>query len=263
MPLTLENIAMDGKLSSVVFKQLVSISHICKDANIENCIASDELSDLIENKGYKPNTTKTYFQAILILIREYKELSKYQDKYHELFQYYKEVANNYALEKELTEEIVSFTDIMNSVLSEFGEESQQYLLILLYDQLTMRNDFENISFDTSDDKHIDLDKGTISIKIFNKTHMKYPPIVNHKLTDKFMQLLNKSLEMNPRKYLFKNKVHTLLKNMKLSVNTLRHSKISTELQTTENKLNLDKKLELSKKMKHSTATQIKYIRKLK
>ena len=262
--LNLEKIAMDGKLSDTVFKQLVSISHICKDdKNIEDCIASDELSDLIENKDYKSNTIKTYFQAILILIREYQQLSKYQDKYHELFQYYKEVANNYALEKELTEEIVSFTDIMNSVLSEFGEESQQYLLILLYDQLTMRNDFENISFDINDDKHIDLDKGTISIKNFNKTNKKYPPIVNHKLTDEFMQLLNKSLKMNPRPYLFKYKVQTLLKNMKLNINLLRHSKISTELQTTENKLDLNKKLDLASRMKHSSSTQIKYIRKLK
>ena len=227
MSITLEKIAMDGKLSDVVFKQLVSISHLCNNQNIQECVASNELSDIIEEKGYKPNTTKTYFQAILILIREYKELSTHQDKYYELFQHYKEIANNYNLEKELNGEVISFTDIMNSVLKQFGEDSQQFLLILLYDELTLRNDFEGISFDTSADKHINLNEGTINIKNFTKTHKRYPPIVNHKLTDEFMQLVNKSLQKQPRPYLFKFKVKTLLKNMKLSVNTLRHSKISS------------------------------------
>jgi len=261
--LTLEKIAEDAKLSDVVFKQLVSISHLCTNQNIEECIGSDDLIHIIENKGYKPNTTKTYFQTILILIRQYNQLSKYQDRYYELFQHYKEVAINYNLEKELTEDIISFTDIMNNVLKEFGIESQQFLLIKLYNELTMRNDFEGITFDINDDKHIDLNEGTINIKNFNKTDKRYPPVKDHKLTDEFMQLLNKSLQKQPRPYLFKYKVKTLLKNMKLSVNLLRHSKISTELQTIDDKLNLEKKLKLSTNMKHSTSTQLKYIRKLK
>ena len=134
-------------------------------------------------------------------------------------------------------------------------------MINLYDNVTPRNDFDDLTTDTSDPNHIDLDNSSITLKNFGKTNKKYKPIINYKLSDHFMDLLNKSLKANPREKVFTKQMRSIFKKAGTGVNQIRHAKISEEL-AGENLTDPVKREELRKRMFHSSATQLAYIKKL-
>ena len=274
---TLEYIKESNKLATGVFKTLKTILNdkkLCND-NIYNCFKGDELINLINNRTkpngdpYAINSKLKYFHALIKTIDTFPDiLGKSHDKYSEIYKKCKENADIYNLDKQLNEKVISFPDLMQRIKDKYTEDSEEYLMIATYDQITPRNDLQDISFNTCDPNHIDLKKGSITIKKFNKTNKLYKGIINYKLSKDYMKLLFKSLNMKnktdkpSRDILFTKKIATLFKNTNTAVNVIRHSKISTELNTMKSKLDGEKRSNLAEKMLHSSATQLKYIREL-
>ncbi len=156
----------------------------------------------------------------------------------------------------------TFSNIKKRVTDEFGTDSEESLLVNLYDNLTVRNDFEDLSFNTNDDNHVDLSDGTITIRKFKKTYNKQQPIINYKLNKDAINLLRRSYEEEPRDKVFNKQIRTIFRKAKIGVDMLRHAKISEELAGSKIK-NEAKREELRQKMLHSPMTQLSYVRKIK
>lgn len=207
------------------------------------------------------NTKQSYITAVLNVIDTMK-IKVPREQYSETFDKMKKEKESSNTQKQLTEEVEKFSTIKKRIEDNNPDWSQEVVMINLYDEVTPRNDFQNLTFDTSDPNHIDLDEGTITLREFKKTDKKYEPIVDYKLSESFMKLLKNSLKEQPRDKVFTKKMESIFKKAKTGINQIRHSKISEEL-SGENLKDPAKREELRSKMLHSSATQLNYIRNLK
>jgi hypothetical protein len=240
-----------------VFKRLFKEAG-CED--VEDCLQNDTLLNFVLEKD-NPNTKHTYLTAILNVIDTNDKLKKFHDKYKKVWDELKQEKETFNIQKQLTEKVPSFTSIKKRIEKDFPAESDEVLMINLYNEITVRNDFDDLTFDTNDPNHIDLKKGTITLKKFKKTDKKYKPIENYKLSKKFMQMIKKSHDENPRDKVFTKQMKSIFKKTKTGVNEIRHAKISEELKGSKI-TDQDKREELRQKMLHSSATQLRYIRNL-
>jgi len=246
----------------IVFKRLFKNAGCEDDEDIAGCLKTNKLLDHLKEKDFNPNTTHTYLTAILNVIDTNEKLKKeFHEKYKKAFDDAAQEKETFNIQKQLTEKVPSFTSIKKRIEKEFPAESDEYLMINLYNEITARNDYDDLTFDTSDPNHIDLKAGTITLKNFKKTNKKYKPIENYKLSKKFMELIRKSVEDDPRDKVFRKTMKTIFKKTKTGVNEIRHSKISQELKGSKI-TDQEKREELRQKMLHSSATQLSYIRKL-
>lgn len=240
------------------------------DVDLIECLNKGKVFDYVINNYTKPNTRTTYLQVFLYAVDntpELKEGVKNRQRYFEAWEQAKEQAQGYQIQKQVEGAVERFSTIKKRIEKDFPKYSQEALLINLYDQLTMRNDFgEILIYDkmpipkNKTDNYLVLSTGRIFINKFNKTDKKYKP-VNQKLSTEFMKKARKSLKQDPRPFLFEDTAK-LFKNMKTGVNEIRHAKISEELEG-EGIKDPEKRKELYEKAKHSPATQLAYIRKLK
>jgi hypothetical protein len=239
------------------------------DTDLVDCINEAKVLKWITDTYKNANTRKTYLQVFLYAIDNTPELKKQiknRDAYHKAWEKAKEDASGHQIQKQLEGEVERFSTIKKRIEKENPKYSQEALLINLYDELTMRNDFGNINIyaktpspKPKDENYIVLSTGRMIINKFNKTDGKYKG-VNHKLSKGFMQRARKTLKNEPRDILFQDTAK-LFKKMKTGVNELRHAKISEELEG-DNIKDPEKRKELYDKMKHSQATQLNYIRKI-
>ena len=243
----------------------------CADEDMVKCLNDpskiiDYINKLKNPKGEDAsiNTKHTYMTAVLNVIDTNPTLAKAvpRDKYKEAWDTLKEAKDSSNIQKQLTEETPSFTSIKERIEKDNPDWSEEVLMINLYDQITPRNDFDDLTFDTSDPNHIDLEEGTITLKDFKKTNKKYKPIMDYKLSKHFMELLKKSLKANPREKVFSKKMRSIFKKAHTGINEIRHAKISEEL-SGENIKDPAKREALKEKMLHSSATQLSYVRGLK
>jgi len=210
------------------------------------------------------NTKHTYMTAILNAIDTNPVLAAnvsrdvFKAEWDRLGQL-KDTSNT---QRQLTDTVESFTSIKKRIEANNPSLSQEVLMINLYDQITPRNDFDDLTTDTSDPNHIDLNDGTITLKDFKKTNKKYAPIINYKLSKHFMELLKKSLKANPREKVFTKQLRSIFKKAKTGVDAIRHGKISEEL-AGSNLKDPVKREKLRVKMLHSSAMQLQYIRTLR
>ena len=240
------------------------------DVDLIDCINRRKPLDHILKHYTNPNTRKTYLQVFLYAIDtapELKNAVKNRDAYFKAWEEAKEQATGHQIQKQVDGEVERFSTIKKRIEKQFPKYSQESLLINLYDELTMRNDFgEILIFDKTpsppnkQDNFIVLSTGRLVINRFNKTGEKYKP-VNHKVSSELMRKIRKSLKQDQRSTLFQDTAK-LFRNMKTGVNEIRHAKISEELEG-DNIKDPEKRKELYDKMKHSPATQLAYIRKLK
>tara|TARA_R110002153_G_C13299401_1_gene495544 strand:+ start:902 stop:1945 length:1044 start_codon:yes stop_codon:yes gene_type:complete len=239
------------------------------DIDLLDCLNKGIVLDHILKQYPNPNTRKTYLQVFLYAIDNTPKLKdnvKNRDRYFNAWEKAKEEATGHQIQKQVDGAVERFSTIKKRIEKEFNKYSQEVLLINLYDQLTMRNDFgEILLFDKTPtppmktDNYLVFSTGRLFMNNFNKTGNKYKP-VNLKLTKDFMKMARKSLKQDPRVFLFEDTAK-LFKNMKTGVNELRHAKISEEL-AGDNIKDPEKRKELYDKMKHSPATQLNYIRKI-
>jgi len=273
---TYNKLAQDKKISPrtgeehyTTYRRII-LAIDCEDDNMIKCLSKPDviinyIKNLKNQKGEDAsiNTKHNYMTAVLNVIdtnpkiKENVPRDAYKDEWDKLKQQ-KDTSN---IQKQLTEKTPTFTSIKKRIEDNNPDWSQEVLMINLYDQITPRNDFDNLSFDISDPNHIDLDDGTITLKEFGKTNKKYKPIIDYKLSKHFMELLNKSLKANPRDKVFNKKVRSIFKKAGTGVNEIRHAKISEEL-AGENIEDPVKREALRERMMHSSATQLTYKKKL-
>jgi len=245
------------------FKRLMSESGCDDDCNLVEYLESEKIIKFINDKySDSPNTRHTYLTAILAVIDNVDELNKFHEPYYKAWNDAKNEKEQFNIQRQLTEKVEKFSTIKDRIEKDFSNTSDEVLMINLYDEITVRNDFCDLTFNTEDPNHIDLEEGTITLKNFKKTSKKYDPIINYKLSDKLINLLKKSLEKKQRDKVFIKTMQSIFKKAKTGINQIRHSKISEELDG-EHIKDKDKREKLREKMMHSSATQIQYIRSLK
>ena len=181
--------------------------------------------------------------------------------------------------------VISFTTYMDNVLEKYGEDSMEFLIISLYDENKLRDDYHELKIITSE-REIDATvKANYLINPRGQTVQCKIIIQNYKIAKKNGDLqatLSKGLTKLVRKYIethqltdklfpqyFGKGLSSVVSRMSKAqgiterggVNYLRHAKVSTLL----NSMNVtpEERVELSTRMGHSVNIQAEYNRLLK
>lgn len=179
----------------------------------------------------------------------------------EIFQLYKTIDENKSTN--------AFSKIMAVAMEHIEGDSEESVLIHLYDELTLRNDYEDVwvyktlPTERPKDKNFYVrQSGKLYFNSIKKTGDKYldGKTFEYQVSERTRKVIELSLQNYPREKLITVEPPLLLKSMGTSVNRLRHAKIVEELHEIESK---EKRRELAKKMFHSVATQHIYTRPLR
>ena len=284
------------------YKQhLTSIQKINPDCNdFGACLQDyDKIYYEIENAKmsngelYSTDTKKAFYQAIVKIIDSLKifpATNPLRKKYTALFDLYKMKSAKENKVKQAEMVTKPYPVILAKVKEFYGENSKQYLLFSLYNEVTCRDDYGNMVIiktekeakDNNRDNYIIVpanpntkcsiillnyktDKKYGEVKIELSTHLS--ALVRDYIHNKGLQykdcLLDRSALSNFVGNVFKKlKKEGVIPNKKVgAINYIRHSKISTELDG-ENINDLDKRIELFQKSFHSPITQLSYVYKL-
>lgn len=224
---------------------------------------------------YSNNTKKGLYQMILFIIDRFN-LKINKKPYTKVFELAKLQSIEDNDKKADTVPIMKFSEYLKKIKTEFGDKSKMYVLTKLYDELTLRDDFQLLMVDkigdTKDDTRnyiVMYPSKPLKIIINNyKTQTQYGVIKESISKDlsKLIRLFIKDNKLNLGDYLFGNeKLSSFVsKNNKIlgfpgSISEFRHMKISEELAKVPS---LEERKDLADKMKHSPITQLKYIRKI-
>ena len=249
---------------------------LTKCDNLVDCLKDPkEISKVIDDSSYAINTKKSLYQTIVFIIDNLKlpySVATFND-YKKHFEIYKGKSTTEGIEKTY-ESLITFPEYLKLVKEKWGENSKMYLLGRLYDQVTMRDDFQLMivskSADVTDDKNYLVVPKTGQLKVVMnvfKTSNKYK-IEPIKLDESLSKLLREFMKKNNLKqgdYLFGNKKLTSyisnnnqLIGVKGGTNTYRHMKTTEILSDPD--LTEEQRIELSLKMAHSPLSQLKYVR---
>jgi hypothetical protein len=269
-PLTLEKYKQDLKRFSLITD--------CKD-NMILCFKRHVkiITDIqkYDKKAYSNNTIKGLYQMILFIIDRFN-LKINKKPYLKVF----EIAKLQSIEdndkKADTVPIMKFSEYLKKIKTEFGEKSKMFVLTKLYDELTLRDDFQLFIVDKIGDTKDDTRNYIVlypskpfKIIINNyKTQTQYG-VIKENLSKELTKLIKTFIKENNIQigdYLFgkENLSSFVSKNNKLvgltgSISEFRHMKISEELAKVPS---LEERKDLADKMRHSPITQLKYIRKI-
>jgi len=256
--------------------------------NLRKCLLNDKkVIEAIDNaekngKPYSIASKKLMIQAILVAIKELKiKVSNrankaYNDYYDKLTIQYSDAID------EKKDKLPSMEQYMKLVLERFGADSTEYLLIKLYDEVPVRDDFGKLNIvstqkqanENKELNYIVIPKSGVASVILNdyKTKSKYGQLV-FKLSTELTKDIKKYIKSNPTddNTLFKSKgtltqlVGKINKEVNLTggINTIRHIKITTLFNDPEFKdMSVEKRMDLSKKMGNSVVIQKTYLRQL-
>ena len=230
-------------------------------------------------QDYSLNTKKGLFQIIVWLIDNLQiPLTAFKIKiYKKKFEEYK-IKSTDLTEEKITNEldsVIPYKEYINKIKTKFGEDSKEFLLASLYNELTVRDDFYNLIIkqdnnNLSDDNNYIIVNDKKSKIILNqyKSREKYKTI-NHTVSSVLDKLIknyikNKNLKIDDTLF-GKTPLTKIIGTMNRavdiegSINTLRHIKVSDELRGVKD---VEKRQQLAAIMLHSPATQQKYIRKI-
>lgn len=244
---------------------------------------SKKVIELINESKFKENTIKALYQFILVLRDKFKLIlnKKSSKAYDDEFSKYKIISNDNTTKNINEKETISMDNYLKLVKDKYKQGDKFYTLIMLYDELTIRDNYGDLYLvgnkqDITDDK----DKNFIYIPK-NKASKGYIQINSYK-TEKLYGIIKHNLSLDItrviRDYIYVNEIKvgdTLFGKGKLSayitkqnktiqpnlgsINEIRHRKVSQLLNNMEN-LTPEDRLELAEKMRHSPATQLQYLR---
>lgn len=255
--------------------------------NLKECFRTPQkIIDAILNSEYSINTKKQTLQIIVILIDGLKvfELIKVSKnnakKVSDLFQYHfaehKEHSNDLN-EERAQMEIPTFKQYLTKVETEYGLNSKEYLIILLYSVLTLRDNFKAMKIiqnkNENDGKNNFLliqnvnNKTNLTFYINNyKTKKKYNKFVFNKFTGELKKRILDWITLKKLSYgdylfgksplspFISNLNKTLFSDTINGINLLRHIRVSE----TDPNLSFAERNKLAANMLHSLATQKKY-----
>ena len=213
-----------------------------------------------EAGGTNLNTLQVRAASLLYLVDHYpglKEMVPF-DLFLKIFETIKNESQHVNIQKGLTEKIEPFSEIKTRIENNYPPNSDEVLLINLYNELPRRRDFADIKIKSNggtQENWLDVKTGLLHMNIIQKVHK--DPFV-HKLSNRTLDLIKYSLKKNPRETLLKGSYSKAMKVLG-GVNLLRHAKVSEE---TQGEPDLEKRIALSKLMGHSAQTQQAYRREL-
>ena len=97
--------------------------------------------------------------------------------------------------------VEAFSSILKRIKDKYGEASEEYLLVSIYEEAPKRDDFNDVSiYDekpiTPVEKYIDLEKGELHMSVYTKTSKRHGAF-NKILSKAFMDLLKRHLASRP------------------------------------------------------------------
>lgn len=235
------------------------------------------IKESLENSKYSLSTIKGSFQSILVFIDysniDTKVKAKY-DKCHKIF-IIKCEDQNTKRKTDKSHSVMLFNEYKEKILEKFGNESQEYLIVSLYDEFTCRDDYggirilRNVPIDNGTDNYVFIDGNKQCSIILNtyKTSNLYGKMVrmlSPELSDIIISYIKRR---NLCSFLFPENLSGLSRyiidmNKKIGVKggicLLRHMKVTDFLTRTD--LTPEMRLEMSEKMLHSEGMQQRYLR---
>jgi len=260
-------------------------------STLPKCLSNfNRIKKLIEEglqengKVYSLNAKKSFFQAIVYVIDHLHIplTDATKEKYRVLMQVYVGSSKKQTDDRRSDPEyaVMPYSTYMGKIKTEFGEKSKQYLIASLYNEITVRDDFQleivNNEREVTNTKENYLIvprsvKTNCTVVIQNyKTDRKYGIIrvktstVLSKQIREYMQTnqLTDGMKLFPNKTLsdFVSTMNKSVGAMTGGVNYLRQSKISEILG--KQVLSDEDKIVLSRRMAHSPLAQMKYVRSI-
>lgn len=269
-------------------KRFVTITG-CDD--ISQCLQKHSLIIKEINNGkmkngqpYSNNTIKSVYQSILFII-DTLNIKVDKKPYEQEYNIRILKSNDDNAEKKENEEVFPFKTYMEKVKDKFGDDSKMYLIASMYDELTVRDNFQLKLVSNVKDIPNDIGvgqgvpainyllvpkSGNIKIVINSyKTEAKYG-IINHTFKKNVSTMIRKYITNNSIKiddYLFGDKPLTQFvssNNPKIGIqggiNLFRQMKIADEIKLAKTP---EERLALADKMRHSPVSQLWYLRKQK
>lgn len=272
---------------------LKGIFRITKCPTLPKCLANfDKIKKSIEeglqtnNKPYSLNSKKGFFQAIVYVI-DHLHIpvdDAVKEKYRVLMQVYvgksKEQTDHRKTDPKYA--VMPYSTYLTKIKAEFGDKSKQFLIASLYNEVTVRDDFNLEIVSSERDVKSNTEQNylivprlvknncTVVIQSY-KTDKKYGPI-KVKTTTALSKLIREWMQDNKLSEgnkLFPNKtlsdfVSTMNKSigaMTGGINYIRQSKISEVL--SKQPMSEEERIRFGRRMGHSPLAQLKYVREVK
>jgi uncharacterized protein related to proFAR isomerase len=232
-----------------------------------------QLIQAIEDSDYSTNTKRGIVQICLFMITQFKLVVNKESRNHLSAYFEKQKVIAVEENESKMENIIvpRWADYLNQVKEIFGQYSKMYLIVLMYHEITLRDDFQLMIVEkkpkNNDKNYLVLSKNNFQLIINNyKTVGKYGSFAI-KLTKGLTNLIQKYMENNNLKlgdYLFgENKlsnfitVGTSKAGINGGINLYRHMTVTEELSKIKD---VSERQALADKMRHSVFTQAKYMR---
>jgi len=272
-----------------------ALFHVSKCNNLKLCFKHPkkmikQIEDGEKMRGggkYSINSKKGIYQTIVYLIDKFNIPISVADKkkFQNAFDSYKIKSTEQTEERASSEEyaVMPIKKYMEKVKEKFGTDSKEFLVVSLYNDLTVRDDYSPMTIVTSKqeinnttENYLIVPKTRLNCVLFiqsYKTDKKYGTI-EHKTSAGLNKLLREYIqtkELSDGDYLFNSKnglsdfVSKMNKTLGITngggINYIRESKISQELNSKA--YSTEKRVELARSMKHSPVAQLKYVRLVK
>jgi len=259
----------------------------CED-NVITCINDYKKTIPIIHNAVKPdgtpyalNTKKSLFQMVLYIIDNLKLPIEEVIKSYYVNQF--EIMKLNSIDENMVTQdtiIISFTDYLQKIKEHFGENSKEYLISLLYNEATLRDDFTlkivSSIKDTKDDNEnfIILPPKEINLTLIinhYKTREQYG-VIKIRLSIGLSRKIRKYIQvekLSMNDYLFGNKqlssfVQKMNKEIDVhgGINLYRKMKISEMYKKYDGNPSAEERINLSNLMVHSPILQTRYLRKI-
>ena len=249
------------------FKKLVLDSG-CDD--VAEWLNNGNLELYVEGLARARDTKVGYLKAFYVFAVKYELIPGVTDdtkeRLTEVSSNAKEEVRYYQLTNEFEEVMKTphFSTVLADTRAKFDELSDQVMLLRVYDERTLRNDYGDIILYRTDPGRLEeesyyvIDEGTIHFNGWKKTgtdKKRKPKYFKHKFESDLAESLKQYVEAHGGEKLFKNPTKILAK-AGTNIRTLRRAKVR-EMYDDPTKTK-DEKHKLAKEMKHSWSTQIAY-----
>jgi uncharacterized phage-associated protein len=232
-----------------------------------------------DEEHYSINSQKGMIQAVLLAFTESKIpiIDTVKQKYDDLFNIYKIKSIDENTEKQVNKVILSYDEYIKKVLTEYSKTSKQYLIVMMYKEITARDNFGTLKIITSPIENTDPKQNYLINPKIRGSNISII-IQDYKTKGTYgIQTIETSNELTEllRKYIKKNKLTDYLfpKNLKNglcdavydlnkkigvegSINTIRHIVVSDALN--DQNITPEARVLLAKSMMHSTIIQSRY-----
>jgi|LakMenE01Jun11ns_1017448.scaffolds.fasta_scaffold9949612_1 hypothetical protein len=231
---------------------------------------------------YALNTKKSLFQVILYIIDNLKLPVKDIIKNWYVKEF--EIMKLDSIDKNIVDQdtiIISFTDYLKKIKERFGEESKEYLISLLYNEATLRDDFilkivPSIK-DTKDDNEnfiiVSPKEENLTLIINHYKTRELYGVIKIRLSIGLSRMIRKYIQvenLSMNDYLFGNKnLSTFVQKMNKEIdvnggiNLYRKMKISEMYKKYDGNPSAEERINLSNLMVHSPILQTRYLRNIK